>query len=164
MENTLLDDVLDSEEKPLLTIGILFCLNIFTFSYLISNILREGLMYLKITPVMNFWITEVLVLLLIILISVLFIKNYQENNLKRRDKLILKLAIFYFLGLTMKFLFQNYFIQFLSTEILFEIKKFNNEIIDNKIYRLLFLIIEFITYSIIFIFIYRKKQLKVNVK
>lgn len=140
-----------------IAIGILFAINVNNLSFLINNLIREMFMYFSVSPVLNFWITEIIAMLLVIRISVIFFNFLKRCDREKLAKTINFLLVLFFLIATLKYLFQNYFILFLPDNVLHEMKVYNREIINVKMYGLLFFLFECLTYLIIVFFLMRKK-------
>ncbi len=139
-------------------IGILFILNLNNISFLIRNLIREMFMFFSVSPVVNFWITELITMFVMIATSLIFFNFLRRIDREKTAKTINYLLVLFFLIIILKYLFQNYFISFLSDDVLSKMKIYNREIISVKMYSLFFLLFEFFTYAIITLFLIRKRK------
>ena len=138
-------------------IGFFFGLIVHDLSYLGGNLLRELLMFLSIQPISNFWITEASIFMGIIIFSIYFLKKISSLRIKKKV-LLLYLGYTFFLMSLLVFLFKNYGFNFTPNKVIFEMVRYNQEILNNIFYKFLFFIFDIYTYVLTVVLIVKSNK------
>ncbi len=141
-------------------IGLFFALALYNYNFIFKNICREILMSFNIDPHMNFWITEIFILLTISLITWIQLNKMVKLASEKSSKFLIYTFGLFIASVVVKFIFRYYIIrmELLSKQI----RIYNRNIIDSDFYQLFFQIFEVFTYIILLLLIikFSKKHLE----
>lgn len=142
--------------------GIFFCLLIFNCSNIIRNVLQQILMLSHVSPQINFWITRVTLLIIILLITNLFVSKLTIYKSKKLLKSTLVWALIILLLFQLYNMF-NYRMFSGNVDFFKQVALFNRTILDSTFYSVMLIVYEICIYALVAVVIYRNiKKLELS--
>lgn len=137
-------------------LGIFLWLAIMGFSYLLNNLIKGSFILMNFSPILNFWITEV-----IICLSVLFSFIISFNKIKKKEKgnkLFRNIVILFGLSQILQFFYSYYIVSILPNYYLDNLINYNKAISENYIYILINTSFEYVKYVIVLLLIGKNRS------